>query len=530
MGVRSDVDRLSSAFAALCRRGGGFGRQYLAALAAGLLLALPILLFVHRYIDDVGRSMDGEIRWVQVGRPLAEWLFTVVNGGAHGVAVAPLHQLLTVALVSGIAVMAARLYGIRSPFWTAVATLPFLGQPYALENLSYGFDCLGMFLGMGLAVLAAIAIAIAPGRTGLIGSTVLLIASLCLYQPATSAFLPFALMLVIGGELDLLEPAAVPRRPAAGWIGRILLSYAAALLLYSLMLQLAFRARTSYGAEQGQLLAIDPQLPGALLHNAGAYWLAIFDDWNRWPIAVAPVALVLAYGVVVWRSLPHRPDGPSALPQRLARLFAVLGALLLIGLAAPGALLALQDPLEGVPRMLLFVGPLLAALQLQIVSAASRSSSGGLGPVLRALTLAAVLAVAWLQIVVAYAYGHAFDAQAEFEAGRLSRLVDGISRLQQRQGEARARELSFVGGMPRSPVLRNTRRKFPLVDRLVPRLIKDDWAWGWKQLALHGIDLRRSRVRQEDRTDAFCRDRQTAECTSEYTIQIRDRALLVRIR
>lgn len=530
MGVRSEVDQLGSAFVSLCQRGGGFGRQYAATLAAGLLLALPILLFVHRYIDDVGRSMDGEIRWVQVGRPLAECLFNLINLGGPGVAVAPLHQLLTVALVSAIAVVAARVYGIRSPFWTAIATVPLLGQPYALENLSYGFDCLGMLLAMGLALLAAMAIAMAPGRVGLVSSTLLLTASLCLYQPSTSAFVPFALMLVIGAELQLLDPAAVPRRPATGWIARILLSYLTALMLYSLVLQLVFRSPTSYAAHQGELLALDPHLPVALLQNAGSYWLAIAEDWNRWPIAGVLVGLLLSYGLVVWWSLPSPADGHSPLPLRLTRLVAVLSGVLLIGLVAPGALLALKDPLARVPRMLVFVGPLLASLQLQIVSGGARARRCASFPGLRALPMAAVLAVAWLQIVVAYAYGHAFAAQADFEAGRLSRLVDGISRLQQRQGDARATELSFVGGMPKSPVLRNTRRKFPLIDRLVPRLINEDWAWGWKQLQLHGIDLGRSRLRQEDLDEAFCRDRDKATCTSEYTLQIRNRALLVRIK
>ena len=530
MAMLSDVDRLGSAFVSLCRRGGGFGRQYVATVLAGLLLALPVLLFVHRYIDDVGRSMDGEIRWVQVGRPLAEWLFNLVNLGDPGVAVAPLHQLLTVALVSAVAVVAARVYAIRSPLWTAVATLPLLGQPYALENLSYGFDCLGMFLAMGLAVLAAIAIALAPGRAGLVGSSLLLTGSLCLYQPSTSAFLSFALMLVIGAELNLLDPAAVPRRPVTGWIARILLSYLTALMLYSLVLKLVFRSPTSYAAQQGELLAIDPGLPVALMRNVGSYWLGIADDWNGWPIAGVLLALLLAYGVVVWRCLPSPADGHGPLPVRLTRLVAVLAGVLLIGLVAPGALLALKDPLARVPRMLVFVGPLLASVQLQIVSAASRAHRSRPVSRLHALPLAAVVAVAWLQIVFAYAYGHAFAAQAEFEAGRLSRLVDGISRLQQRQGDAKATELSFVGGMPKSPVLLNTQRKFPLVDRLVPRLINDDWAWGWKQLQLHGIDLGRSRLRQEDLGEAFCRDRDTAECTSEYSIQIRDRALLVRIK
>ena len=510
--------------------GGGFGRQYIATLGAGLLLAGPILLFVHRYIDDYGRSMDGEIRWVQVGRPLAEWLFTLVNMGGHGVAVAPLHQLLTVALVSLIGVMAARVYAIHSPFWTAIATLPLLGQPYALENLSYGFDCLGMFMGMGLAVLASIAIAIETGRRGVITATLLLMASLSLYQPATSAFIPFSLMLVMGGKLRLLEPAAALERPARLWIGQVLVSYLAALGLYTLILRLTLHAPTSYAAEQGQLLPFDAHLPIALLHNSWAYWLAIHDDWNQWPLSGILLALILAYVHAIWRSLPGLgPDG-APLKTQLIRLTGLLACVLLIGALAPGALLALKDPLDGVPRMLVFVGPLLASLQLQIIASTTKPTRSGTPSNLKALTLAAVLAVAWLQIVFAYAYGHAFAAQREFEAGRLSRLVDGISRLQWRQGESPATEMSFVGGMPRSPVLRNTQRKFPLVNRLVPRLIHEDWSWGWKQIELHGIELGRSKSRQQDLTGSFCRDRQTSECTSEYTIQIKNQTLLVQIK
>lgn len=521
----------NSALLSLCRRGGGFRRQYIATLGAGLLLVLPILLFVHRYIDDVGRSMDGEIRWVQVGRPLAEWLFALINIGGHGVAVAPLYQLLAVAVVALVGVCGARVYGIRSPFWTAVATLPLIGQPYALENLSYGFDCLGMLLALGLAVLAAIAIVIEAGRKALLITVLLLTASLGLYQPAASAFLPFALMLVVGGKLHLLEPAAVPWRPAKLWITEILLSYLMALALYSLLLRLTFHSPTSYASEQGQLLPFDLHLPFALLSNSWAYWAEIVDDWNSWPLAGLCLGLALAsISVVVWRSLVGPPQGVIPWRARLSRLAGMLACLPLIGAVAPGALLALQDPLASVPRVLLFVGPLLASLQLQIVASASRSSRDQMPASLRALSLAAVLAAAWLQIVFAYAYGHAFAAQAEFEAGRLSRLVDGISRLQQRQGQSQAAALSFVGSMPRSPVLTNTQHKFPLINRLVPRLIRDDWAWGWKQLQLHGIDLKRSKSRQQDLTGSFCGDLRTSECTSEYTIQIQGRTLLVQIK
>jgi hypothetical protein len=518
-------------FRILCRRDGGFAAQLYACMTAGVLTLLPILLFVHRYIDDVGRSMEGYTGWLGAARPLAEGLFVLVNLGTPAVAVAPLYQLLSIALLSIVCVITARVYGIRAPFWTAVGTLPLLAQPYLLENLSYGFDCLGMAMSMSLAVLAAVVLAIVPGRSGLIGTSILLTASLCLYQPGSSAFLPFALMLLIGRKLGQVN-GAMSERPIVGTFLRILTSYVVALGLYRLILLVMFRSPVGYAANQGQLLAFDVHLPAALLQNAGSFWRAIYDDWNGWPLAGLVLALGLAYALMVWQSLPTTSGSGSRPWLRLRRLLAVLAAVVVISLVSPGALLAMKDPLVRLPRMLLFVGPFLAALNLQILAGVGRlpQCHGGFSSLIRSAQLAAVIAFAWLLVVFAYAYGHAFAAQAEFEAGRISRLVEGVDRLQQRQGGAGANEMSFVGVMPQSPVLRNTQKKFPLVNRLVPRLIADDWWWGWKQLQLHGVNLGQSRQQQGDLTDAYCRDPATAECTAEFSLQVQGKALLVRIK
>jgi hypothetical protein len=228
----------------LCTDGGGFRRQYASSLIAGLLLILPIVLFVHRYIDDVGRSMDGEYGWTQVGRPLADLLFFLVNLGFPGIALAPLLQLLSIALVSLVAVVASRAYGIRSSFWSALGSLPLLGNPYALENISYGFDCLAMALSLSLAVVAAVLIQLIGSREGLFASILLLVASLCLYQPGSSAFLPFALMLVVGHRLGLLDESLMHLSTATR-IVRVLLSYCLALASYRVVLLLFLVASPS---------------------------------------------------------------------------------------------------------------------------------------------------------------------------------------------------------------------------------------------------------------------------------------------
>lgn len=513
--------------------GGGAVRQCYACLAAGLLLVLPIILFVHRYIDDYGRSMDGEFRWTQVGRPLADGLVALVNLGAPAVAVAPLHQLLAVAVGALAAVIAARAYGLRSPLWTALATLPLLGQPYGLENLSYGFDSFGMALALALAVAAAVLLHRVLTRRGLLAAASLLLASLCLYQPGSSGFLPFALMLVVGEALGLAAP--VPDRPSVlARAARVLAAYGLSLAGYMVLMRLVLQERTSYAAEQGQALPLDGALPAQLLNHALEFWAVILEDWNRWPLAAPWLGLVLAYAAVVWMTCERRSVTAATLPARLGTCALVLGFVALIALAAPGALLGLEDPLARVPRLLLFLGPFLSAMALQIVAGTAQAGLVGFHagrppwPV-TAIPLAAVAAFAWLLVVVSYAYGHAYAAQSIYEQGRISRLIGGISRLQVRLPGRTLTAIRFEGGMPQSPVLHNTQNKFPLLDRLVPRLINDDWSWGRKQLQFHGLALERSRLEPGVFSEGPCVVSATTDCTAEYSLQVQGDNLLVRM-
>ena len=58
--------------------------QLVSILIAGLMALLPVILFVHLYIDDYGRSSSGVFNWDRVGRPLADVVFYVVNYGRPG--------------------------------------------------------------------------------------------------------------------------------------------------------------------------------------------------------------------------------------------------------------------------------------------------------------------------------------------------------------------------------------------------------------------------------------------------------------
>ena len=78
----------------------------------------------------------------------------------------------------------------------------------------------------------------------------------------------------------------------------------------------------------------------------------------------------------------------------------------------------------------------------------------------------------WWMVVVSYVYGHASAVQAQFEQGRLSRIVGAVSRLQVRMPTHSAIGLIIEGVMPRSPMLQNTAHQFPLIDRLITPLLR----------------------------------------------------------
>lgn len=497
-------------------------------MAMGALLGLPILLFVHRYIDDYGRSMDGEFRWAEVGRPLAEALFWLLNFGTPATAVAPLHQLLAIAILAFTGAVAARAYGVRSPLWTAVATAPLIAQPYFLENLSYGFDSLAMAVALALPVLAAVLVERVASWAAVRTAVGLLVASLACYQPGFNGFLPFALLLGLARTFGLAEAAGKQTQRFRWLMLRVFCSAFLALALYRLILMITFRSPTSYAINQGRLLPLDFSLAEGLLANAASFWGVIFDDWNGWPVAGVLVFWLLAYALSVWRALGRKAG--RSLAKRIRACGGLIAGVAAVGFFSPGLLLFLEDPLVNVPRVLVFLGPLLCSINLQMVWGFPRLGSiQCFERTLRVVAPAAVASLGWLLVVVSYAYGHASAAQSIFEQSRLVNLVGGISRLRSRQQSPWPGKVLFIGEMLRSPVLSNTRRKFPLIGRLVPRLINNDWAWGRKQLLFHGVDLEQSRLQPDEIPAADCADPQSAECSTDFALQIAGDTVVVRM-
>ena len=475
-------------------------RQWQAAFIAGLITLLPLILAIDLYIDDIERAMNGGRGWVKLGRPLADVLVEWLNFGRPATAIAPLHTILAIALLSSVGVACARAYGISSPFWTAIATLPLMAQPYALQAMSYGFDSLFISVALASSVMAAFLIHLRKSWKIVIIALVLQLVSFGLYQPAANGFLAMTGCFCVASGLNLLDQhwQILSQR----W--RLFISvviYAGGYGFYRLILFVFFEYKLNkYAAGASELKLFDKSLISSIFISAFEPIQILIKDFNYLPILLPFLLLFSAYVILVakWRSL-------GLAISAVAGTFAVL-------LVAPGGMLLLSESFARHPRVLLYLGPLLMSLVLQISAISMKLK-------VYSLKFVGVFPLIWLMVVMSYAYGHAYASQAHFEQARISRIVGAASILRGRNSGQNLKYLVVNGVMPRSPVLQNTIRKFPLIDRLIPPLIEGDQTFSYKQLELHGLSMKKRSL--DDLVGGLpvsCNPSSNAICTSEFSL------------
>jgi hypothetical protein len=321
-----------------------------------------------------------------------------------------------------------------------------------------------------------------------------------LYQPAANGFLVVSGCLCIGAFLKLLSQPWQRRSLRT----RLLLSsfvYCCGYGLYRLVYALLFEHRLNrYASGASEFKSLEPQLPLAWIVSAFEPIEQVLRDFGEWPVVIPVIALLFTY---VGLLLHVRGWWMTAV---------VIGLTSLVFLLAPGGMLLLRESFVRHPRVLLYLGPLLTSLILQIL-VLSRSKR-------RRIWRVGLLPLIWLMVVFSYAYGHAFAAQASFEQERLSRIVAAASMLNVRGQQSQAEFLTVEGTMPRSPVLQNTVRKFPLIDRLIPPLLDGNQTFSFSQLRLHGLTLKKRRPEELNGDwPRLCQPSPDAICTSEFSLQ-----------
>lgn len=488
---------------------------------SALLACLPIILFIPRYIDDYGRGIKGYFGWTESGfRPLADWLYYALNLGNPATALAPLGLILCIPIAALGALAISRAFQVKSPTIAALATLPILINPYFLENLSYGFDSLSMTAALTLAVLAASRIRpILSWRDRAI-TTALLLVSLLLYQPAFGAYLPLALTAWLWQKPNRKKSPA-KRYSEAVSLFSLALCPLLSLTIYSIFVKLFWINRNQYGAGSSILRSSSEMLNG-FQETLVVYLQSLWQYWHGNAFATLFLLLIACSSA----AMAARLYQDLTMAQSLV-IAALLPATLIC--LAPGPMYILSSVnFSNVPRMNAYLGGLIGGFTLPLASYASALPRRS---ILKISSIAILSGWAYCQLVFSYAYGHAMQAQREYEQGKLTRMIYDISHL---DADRQAKFIQFEGAMPVSPVLANTLRKFPFMDILVPRMINGAWSWGAKQLGWHGFKFKPSYKKPANPEDVLktqlCENSKASLCSSEYNIVLRGEHLIVRVK
>ena len=407
----------------------------LACFGAQLAIVFPIILAGRMYIDDLGRSAEGYRRWSDAGRPLADALFFFANLGDPAVNVFPLNQLFAAALIAFACVLLADIFRLKRPLAVAIGTLPLGGQPYFLENYSYAFDSLTMAAGLTCSIAASYLILQKRETWNAIASSILILASLCLYQQTVTAF-----FLVIA---TVLASHPSPRRQLLAVIVTSLSAITVAIAVYKLLV----RIPQGYGETRSTIWLVS-ELPEGVAGNLANYWMTLYTHWGGSALGICAFLIVIIGAYLAARSFATQSTINCYVTRPL--IIAVLGLSVVLSF---GVTLLIKNPFF-LPRFFIGVGVILTLFNLIILEHtddAMHQRSDGYAFALLCRT--PVFMLAYTLLIVAFAYGRASASQKDFEMSLLTRLahdvdISGIS--------SDVRYISIQGTIPMSATLANT--------------------------------------------------------------------------
>ncbi len=420
----------------------GGGKSHLPIKAFRLLL-LVFLLGISAllranfyYQDDTGRGAYGYKQWDYFGRYLSTGLSTLVHMGDYLTDIAPLPQILAMAVMAltAVAVLYVLLGRRGFTLWEIGAVIPLGLNPYFLECLSFRFDAPYM----ALSLLAAVAPLLLRNRRPLVYVFAAMVGTLAVctsYQSSAGIFPMLVILLALrmwcGGQ---------PFREAVRFCLRSAAGYGLGMVYFKMIIMKPADA----GYVSNALPEVGRLLPN-LLENLGRYYRLVLTDWKLlWLLLTLAVAVCF-----VWKLVRESKRG------RLPTLAMALLALGLMGVLAFGVYPALASPLFA-PRAMYGFAVLVALLAV----CCGEGKRGMVGK-------ACALVLSWAFFVFGFTYGNALSQQKAYTEFRIQLVMEDLNELPVFQEEQTV-EVQLSGSIGRAPVIENMPQNYKMLQRLIP--------------------------------------------------------------
>ncbi|WP_449556628.1 glucosyltransferase domain-containing protein [Huaxiibacter chinensis] len=200
------------------------------ALLLSFLFIYPIFSSGVYYIDDLERSQNGISGWTYLGRPLSDLIFWLFSLGHQGsIDISPLPQIASI-IVMGVSIhyFSKKIFNYPSISSVLITSLIFL-HPLFLHNISYRYDSLSMVISISLC-LYSFALDTKKATLNIVLKSLLILASLCLYQVSAVVFI---MLLMLSETMKVLENRRINKITLTSDLSSIVIAY----FLYSILLK-----------------------------------------------------------------------------------------------------------------------------------------------------------------------------------------------------------------------------------------------------------------------------------------------------
>jgi hypothetical protein len=490
-------------------------RTFTISLVLYALVLFPLLIADRYNVDDWGRSVRGYLNWRKDGRPLTDLIISTLDLGKPLVDFSPICQIGTIVCLSWLSAVIARKFEIRRPFIAALTTLPLGANPFFLANLSFKFDSLPMALSISLA-LVPIVLDDAPDghyRRSLLIGALLLLASLCLYQPSLNAFLVFAVF-----EYLLLQRRNESSTAITSLVIRRILQLAIAVFVYKIVA--LYTVRGEYNIEHSSLVSGFGGLAIAQ-RNLASFWsvpIEMLAGRLRFTL-VLPVVLALLTSIAVGLRYSGRTRNGGKFVwiscAFLTPIFMLLGTF--------GFMIFLQSPAGGA-RTFIGFGALLASSLILISSILTEYNVTG------RLQCALLFIPAYTMITFAAIYANATKVQKDYEKHIAEKLSDDLKEVIAAKSVS---DLIIEGNVGHAPLVeRMIENRCFLLGHLVSIDLRSDETGGFAHTVLRYLGITLPSETSKARRSSIVAEIINAiplRVNSYYEIFVLDHDLVVRL-
>lgn len=413
-----------------------FGKSFALLLAVFVLGISALIRADFLYQDDAGRAVFGYKQWDYFGRFFSTAFASLVHAGDYLVDVAPLPQLLAMAIAALSGVLVLCIVYERTDFsvWEILAVSVIGLNPYFLECVSFRFDAPYMaasVLGGIVPLLFRKKSTVGYLFAAMVGTLVVCTS----YQAATGIFpmlvILIALRMWCGGES--MKNTAIFCAKSVGGYGLGLLYFKAVLM------------RPAYAGYVSNEIPSDMGMIENTLQNLKQYYLLIAGDFKLFWLILVAVLMVCFLAVMVRKSR-------RAAAATIAMTVFALSMMLLLCF---GVYPVLKDTLFA-PRAMYGFGAFLALLCVITAEGSTRMT----------VKLPALL-LAWIFVVFAFTYGNALNYQREYTDFRIELVVDDLEDMDVfRQEEPVC--VKVAGNIGKAPMIRNMPQNYQMMNRLIP--------------------------------------------------------------